>query len=527
MNAGAGTRPPLSLVLPAGIVIALLQLPLVYLALRTLRSGEIWDVLWRERTLDLVASTGLLVLGVTAAAVVIGVTLAWLVTRTDLPARRAWGIAAALPLVIPSYVAALVLLGALGPRGLAQQALGVDELPDIRGYWGALLALTLTTYPYVYLLCASALRSQDPALEDAARGLGHSPWRSFFSITLPGLRPTIGVGAVLVALYVLSDFGVVSLMNYDALTRAIYLQYRALFDRTPAAVLALLLVVLTAVVLVIEGRTRRRARYHRSSPGAARQLPTVPLGRWRYPALAFCSASVGVFLALPAAVLGYWLVQGIENERELGFPWAETFDSLTASLLAAGVAALVALPVAVLAARFPSRRTSLLERLGYSGNALPGIVIALSLVFFAARYASPVYQTLGLLVFAYVVRFFPQALSGSSSALRTVSPRVEDAARGLGRGPLATLRTVTMPLARPGVLAGAALVFLSAMKELPATLLLRPIGFDTLATEIWTLTTVGAYSRAALPALVLIVVSAPVLYLLSADRRPQSGAGVE
>jgi iron(III) transport system permease protein len=523
----AGQRPPSSLVIPAGIVVTLLQLPLAYLTVRALGSGEVLDVLWRRRTLDLVVSTGLLVVGVTAAAVVVGVALAWLVTRTDLPGRRAWGLAAALPLVIPSYVAALVLLGAFGPRGLAQQALGVEELPDIRGYWGALLALTLTTYPYVYLLCAAALRNQDPALEDAARGLGRSAWRTFFSVTVPMLRPTIGVGAVLVALYVLSDFGVVSLMNYDALTRAIYLNYRALFDRTPAAVLALLLVVLTAVVLLIEARTRRRARYYRSTPGTARELKVVPLGRWRWPSLAFCSLTVALFLALPATVLGYWLAEGIENERELAFPWSETVDSLTASGLAAGVAAAAALPVAVLASRYRSPRTTLVERLGYSGNALPGIVIALSLVFFTARYASLVYQTLALLVFAYVVRFLPQALSGASSALETVSPRLEEAARGLGRGPLGTLKAVTVPLARSGVLAGAALVFLSAMKELPATLLLRPIGFDTLATEIWTLTTVGAYSRAALPALVLIVVSAPVLYLLSADRRPQSNTRVE
>ncbi|HEU0303058.1 MAG TPA: iron ABC transporter permease [Gaiellaceae bacterium] len=524
MSAGAGTRPPLSLVVPASVVVALLQLPLVYLAIRALGSGEAWEILWRERTFELMVSTGVLVLGVTAAAVALGVTLAWLVARTDLPGRRIWGVAAALPLVIPSYVAALALLGAFGPRGLAQQALGVEELPDIRGYWGALLALTLTTYPYVYLLCASALRNQDPALEDAARGLGRSPWRSFFSVTLPMLRPTIGVAAILVALYVLSDFGVVSLMNYDALTRAIFLHYRALFDRTPAAVLALLLVVLTVFVLLIEAWTRRRVRYHRSSPGPARLPRTVPLGAWRYPALAFCAVTVGLFLALPAGVLGYWLAEGIANERDLTFPWAETVDSLSASALAAGVAAAAALPVAVLAARYRSPRTRALERLGYSGNALPGIVIALSLVFFAARYASPVYQTLALLVFAYVVRFFPQALSGSSSALETISPRLEEAARGLGRGPLRTLKAVTVPLARSGVLAGAALVFLSAMKELPATLLLRPIGFDTLATEIWTLTTVGAYSRAALPALVLIAVSAPVLYVLSADRRPQQSS---
>jgi len=180
------------------------------------------------------------------------------------------------------------------------------------------------------------------------------------------------------------------------------------------------------------------------------------------------------------------------------------------------------LPVTVLALRYPSRTSQTLERLSYAGNALPGLVIALSLVFFAARYASPVYQTLALLVFAYVVRFFPQALTGLESALERVSPRYEEAARGLGRGPLRTLASVTAPLARPGILAGGALVFLSAMKELPATLLLRPIGFDTLATEIWKLTQVGAYSRAAVPALALILVSAPVLYFVAGDRRLES-----
>ena len=174
--------------------------------------------------------------------------------------------------------------------------------------------------------------------------------------------------------------------------------------------------------------------------------------------------------------------------------------------------------------RYPSRRSRLLERLSFAGNALPGIVIALSLVFFAARYASPVYQTIALLVFAYVVRFFPLGLSGVESAIERVSPRVEEASRGLGRGPLATLATVTAPLARSGMLAGGALVFLAAMKELPATLLLRPIGFETLPTEIWKLTQVGAYSRASVPALMLIAVSAPVLYLVSADRRPQGGS---
>ncbi len=381
----------------------------------------------------------------------------------------------------------------------------------------------MATYPYIFLLTQAAFRNLDPGLEEAARGLGASRARSLVRVTFPALRPSIGAGSLLVALYTLSDFGVVSLMNYDALTRAIFLQYRALFDRTPAAVLALVLVSLTAVALLLESRWRSRGRLYRSAPGAARRRRPVQLGRWRWPALAWCVSLVGFFLALPIGVLGYWLARGIANDRELGLPLREAASSVAASGLAAGVAVLAAFPVAVLALRFPSARSRVLERLSYAGNALPGIVIALSLVFFAARYVPFVYQTIGLLVLAYVVRFFPQALSGVESALQFVNPRLEEAARALGSGPFATAARVTVPLARSGVLAGAALVFLSAMKELPATLLLRPIGFETLATEIWKLTAVGAYSRAAVPALALIVVSAPLLYLVSAERRTEGG----
>lgn len=527
MSSGAGSRrPPLPLVLAASLVVAALLLPLAYLAIRVAGdASRALAILGERSTWQLVWNTALLVVGVSVAAVLVAVPLAWLVTRTDLPLRRAWAVAGALPLVIPSYVAALCLLGFFGQRGLLADALGIDNFPDVTGYWGALAALTLATYPYVFLLTQAALRDLDPSLEEAARGMGVSGWRSFARVTLPAIRPSIGLGVLLVALYTLSDFGVVSLMRYDALTSAIYLQYRSLFDRTPAATLALLLVALTAIALVVEYRTRQRGRLHRSGPGTARPAAPVRLGRWTAPALAFCGLVTSLFLVLPSVVLVTWLARGIANDSELAAPWGALADSLGASGLAAVAAVLAALPVAVLATRYPARRTRALERLSYAGNALPGLVIALALVFFAARYASPVYQTLGLLVFAYVVRFFPQAMSGVESSLQRVSPRVEEASRGLGRGPLATLALVTVPLARSGVLAGAALVFLSAMKELPATLLLRPIGFETLATEIWKLTQVGAYSRAALPALVLIAVSAPVLYLVSRDRRLGSSVG--
>jgi iron(III) transport system permease protein len=511
----AGGRPPPALVLPALVTVALLLLPLAYLVVRAGSGSRGWSVLARTNTLELLWSTGLLVLGVTVASVTIGVSVAWLVTRTDLPGRRLWGVGAALPLVIPSYVAAFCLLGAFGPRGLLQQLLGVERLPEIYGYWGALAALTLSTYPYVLLLVSAALRGLDPALEEAARGLGRSPLAVFRQVTLPALRPSIGAGALLVALYTLSDFGVVSLMRYDALTRAIYLQYRALFDRTPAAVLALVLVALTALVLLLEGRWRRRTA--RSGPGTARPPRPQPLGRWRWPALAYCTIVVGSFLVVPAAVLVYWLARGLDRAE---LPWHELLNSMSASAFAAAAAAIAAVPIALLATRWPSGWTRLLERLSFAGNALPGIVIALSLVFFAANYASPLYQTLALLVFAYVVRFLPQALAGVESSLASVGPRVEEAARSLGRTPLRAALTVTVPLIRSGILAGAALVFLSAMKELPATLLLRPIGFETLATEIWKLTSVGAYSRAALPALLLIAASAPFVYFLSSRHQP-------
>ena len=505
-------RPPALLAAAGLAAVALLALPLVYLVLRA-AGGDAWDVLLSDNLAHVVWETGVLVVVVTASALAVGVPLAWLVVRTDLPGRRLWATAAALPLVVPSYVAALVLLAAFGPRGLLQrllEPLGVERVPDLYGLPGAWLALTLSTYPFVFLLAASALRSLDPSLEDAARGLGDSAFDAFRRVTLPVLRPSLGAGALLVALYVLSDFGAVSLMQYDSLTRAIFLQYRSLFDRTPAAVLALVLVALTGLVLALELRARGRARFHRVGTGAARRPRPVALGPWRWPALAFCSVVVTLGLVLPTTVLAYWALRA----DEIDWSWGPAFGSVGVSLLAAAATVVAALPVALLAVRYPRPWTTALERLSYAANALPGIVIALSLVFFAANYATPIYQTLTLLVLAYVVRFFPQALAGSHSALVRVSPRLEEAGRSLGRSPTAVFARVTAPLLAPGLLAGGALVFLSTMKELPATLLLRPIGFETLATEVWKYTSVASYSRAALPALVLIAVSAPIVYLL-------------
>jgi iron(III) transport system permease protein len=495
-------------------------LPLVYLAIVVAGSGsDALDAILRPRTARLVIRSLGLVLAVTATAIAIAVPLAWLTLRTDLPGRRLWTVAAALPLVIPSYIGAYAILSALGPRGLLQDLLaplGVERLPSITGFAGAWLALALFTYPFVLLPVRAALRRLDPQLEEAALGMGRRPGEVFRTVVLPQLVPAIGAGGLLVALYVLSDFGAVSIMRFDSFTVSIFTLYRASFDRIGAASLATLLVLLMLALLWVESRTRRSRGLYRTAPGSARPPRTIALGRWRWPALGFCAAITGVALVLPVGVLVYWSLQSVAGDVEWAAVASAARNSLVVSGLAAVVAALSAIPIAVLAVRFRGPFAASVERLSYTGHALPGIVVALALVFFGTRVAVGLYQTLAMLVFAFVVLFLPLAVGVTRASLLQVSPRVEEAARSLGRRPFGVLRTVTGPLISSGVLAGGALVFLTAVKELPATLILAPIGFETLATEIWKATSVGFFERGAVPSLVLLAISAVPLYLLTA-----------
>ena len=512
-------RAPLVLVVAAGAVAVAATLPLAYLVLRALSSdSEARALVSVSTAVDLVAGTAVLAIGVVAAALVIGVPLAWLVVRTDLPGRRVFGLAASLPLVIPSFIASLALLGALAPRGLLQQALeplGVERLPEIQGYWGALLALTLSTYPYVFLLAAAGLRGADPTAEEAARSLGAGRASVLWRVTLPSLRPSLAAGSLLVALYVLSDFGAVSLMGYPTLTTGIYVRYESLLALEAAAILALVLVGLATVVVLLASRFRLRGAIYRSTPGAGRPAALVRLGRWRWPALAFCTSVLGIFLVLPLGVLVWWSVRADPIAGRAYIAWDAALNSALTAGIAAVVAVVAVVPVALLAWRYPSPLARTLERLALSPSALPGIAVALALVFLGARAGGFVYQSLALLLFAYLVRFLPYALASTRASLDAVSPRLEEAARSLGRKPVSATVSVVLPLTRSGMLAGGALVFLSTVKELPATLLLRPIGFETLATEIWQGTSLGAYSAVAPSALLLVVIAAPLVYLLS------------
>jgi iron(III) transport system permease protein len=261
-------------------------------------------------------------------------------------------------------------------------------------------------------------------------------------------------------------------------------------------------------VLLLEVSLRGGARYHRSTAGSVRPPRPVRLGRWKPVALGYCGLVAGLALALPLGVISYWLLRGLRAGEPLRIVWEAGISSALVSLVAAVVCVAAAAPVVVLAVRFPGRLTGLIERVTWAGFALPGIVVALSLVFFGVRYARPLYQTLTMLVIAYVIRFLPQAIGSLRASFVQVNPHLEEAARSLGHATPRVWLRVTAPLVRPGLLSGATLVFLTVMKELPATLLLRPIGFETLATRIWGATSEGFWARAAAPSLLLILIAA-------------------
>ena len=520
-------RPPFVFWAPALLVSLAMVLPLVYLVERSLDGGgEVVDLLLRQRTLEILFRSAVLVVVVTVASALIAIPLAWLTVRTDLPLRRFWSVVTVLPLVIPSYVGAFLLVVALGPRGMLhgflERFVDIERLPDISGLVGAALALTLLSFPYTLLSVRASLWGQDPALEEMSRALGNGRWRTLWRVTLPLLRPSIAAGSLLVALYTLSDFGAVSLLRYETFTWAIFLQYETAFNRALAAGLSLVMIAMALGLVVLEAQARGRSRYYRAATGAARPTSLVALGRLKWPAFGFAAAVTALSLAAPLSLLAFWAIRGIaagEPERLL---WGNALNSVYASGLAAVVAVVAAVPVVMFTLRFPGRLSWVVERLSYTGFALPGIAVALSLIFFGARFATPLYQTLFLLVFAYVVLFFPQALGAVRSSYLQVSPRLGEAAYGLGKSPLAIIWHISLPLMLPGMLAGGALVFLTAMKELPATLLLSPIGYGTLATSIWAAAEEAFFAQAAVPALLLVAVSAvPTAFLIL--REPRRG----
>src|SRR5690606_24558827 len=364
----------------------------------------------------------------------------------------------------------------------------------------------LATSPYLFLNLQSALRGLDSSLEESARSLGHNPREVFARVILPQLRPAYFSGALLVALHVLGDFGVVSLMRFETFSYAIYLQYAGAFDRTYAAWLALMLLGLTGALLFAEARFLRGLAFHRSGSGVRREASPARPGLWAIPIVLFIVALIAL-IALPIVSLAFWTTTS-QAFGEASAVVAAIWTSFTASGPAAVLAGALALPLAYLSVRRPSRMSASLERIAYLGYATPPLAFALALIFFSLQTAPIIYQTIGLLIFAYAIHFLAEAIGPVRSGLYQASPAIEEAARALGRTPLRAFFEGTFPLLRRGLMVSMAFVFLSAMKELPITFLLSPIGFRTLALSVWDYTNEAMFGAAAPYALAIVVFSA-------------------
>ena len=514
------------LLLPALAVALLAVSPLAYLFLRVSEAGDdALDLVFNSRTSATLVRSVELTAAVTFFSLLVSLPLAWLTVRTDLPFRRFWSLITALPLVIPSYVGAMTIIQALGPRGILQgylEPLGVERLPSIYGFHGAVFTLTLLSYPYLLLSLRTALWGLDPAMEESSRILGKGRWTTFFRVTLPQLRPAIAAGGLLVALYTMADFGAVTLLRFNSFTAVIYNQYQLAFDRTLAAATSLVLVAVALALVLMEALTRGRSRYYQTRTGPSRHARLMHLGAWKWPAMAFCAIVTLLGMALPLGVLLDLFIKGVNAGETFGAVETAAWNSVQASGLAVIVTVLAATPIALLSVRHSSRFIGLLERVSYIGFALPGIVVALALVFFGIRYATPLYQSMYLLVLAYMILFLPVALGSLRTALLQANPHLEEAARSLGKGPLYAFWTVTLPLLRAGIIAACALVFLLTMKELPATLILGPTGFRTLATMTWSDADAALLARSAFSGMVLVLAAAvPMALIMYWERRDQ------
>lgn len=509
------------LLLLSGAIAALVLSPVVWIVVRTsaIGSSRILELLTSPTSYDALVNSVALVVVVTGASILIGVPLAVLTTRTDLPFRRFWTVVVSVPLVLPSYIGAFAFVSAFGPHGILADALSV-ELPTMYGFPGAALVLTLFIYPYVFISTRAALLTFDASLIEAARTLNHGRWEAFRRVTLPRIVPGIAAGSLLVALYTLSDFGTPAIMQLDTFTRMIYVEFNT-FARDQAALLSIQLLAVTAVILAIESRIGAddSGAYAGSDRGAGDALQ-ISLGRLRWPAMAFPALIAALTLVVPIGVLVFWLVRADPGfGGGFTFQWSYGLNSLWVSAGAALLAIAAAVPVAYLATAHRGRLSTLFERATFVGYAMPGIVLGLSLVYFGSAYAPWLYQTIPLLLFAYVVRFMPQAVGTVRSSFLQVDPKLVEAARMLGRTRFRTFREVTLPLVMPGIAAGGALVFLTTMKELPATLMLQPTGFETIVTYIWLVQGSGNYGSAAVPALLLVAISALSMFIILARGR--------
>lgn len=468
---------------------------------------EIDGPLWRTIQLSFLVSL---------SATVIGTALAWLTVRTDLPFRRLWRIALVLPLVLPSFVGAGAFIAGIAPGGIIHDtldAVGITPPRRFRGLGASWLVLTAFTYPYVLLPVSARLAALRTSLTESATLFGLTPRKVFFRVVIPEIRPAVLGGGLLVFLYTLSEFGAVQLLGYDTLTRVIFVTRQA--DRATSFAAATTLLVLAVLVVTLERRMRGRTTSDQRSTAVSHR-PSA-LGWRRIPATLACAAVLAIGLVVPMLSLLVWTQRGFADGRldlaDLGDPARNT---ATVAVIAAVVTVLVVLPVALATTRRPNRVTNVAAGAVLGGFAIPGLVIALALAVIAlnAPGVGWLYQSFTLLIIGYVIHFGSQALASTEQAVRAVPDQVREQGRLLEPRTWRRVLRVDLPMMRPGLLAGGGLVFLATVKELPATLLLAPLDFPTLATDIWGGFNEGLYALTGLASLTLITVSGVLTWLL-------------
>ncbi len=496
-------RGPLALRLAALAVAALCVLPVLVVLRKALDAGpgQAVALLWRPRVAQLLGNTVSLVALTCAVTVVLGVGAAWLVERTDLPGARLWRVALVAPLAVPAFVNSFVW---------------ADLLPGLDGLRGAVLVTSLSYFPFVFLPVAAVLRSVDQGLEEAARALGSGPWRTFGRVVLAEIRPAVLGGALLVGLHLLGEFGALEMLRFPTFTTAILNQFEVAFDDRSGSVLGSVVVGFALTLLTVEMLARGRSRVARVGAGAGRRPARARLGAATPLALLAVAALTLLAVGVPVWRIATWsLRSGQASEPVALLPAVGTTVGLGAA--AAAVTTLVTLPAAWLLARRRTWLAVVVERVTYVASALPGVVVALALITITLDTVTWLYQSAAVLVVAYVVLFIPRAMVSTRAAVAQVPVELTDAARALGDRPAAAFLRVQLPLTARGMLAGSALVFIAVSTELTATLLLAPTGVQTLATAFWQASSVLDYAAAAPYAMALVLLSAPVTFLLLHD----------
>ncbi len=479
--------------------------------------GVSWQIGWaqiaalvlRPRVGELLVNTVLLVLITLPLCVVLGVALAWLTERSNLPGRRAWSLLAVAPLAVPAFVHSYAW---------------VSLVPSIHGLSAGVLVSVIAYFPFLYLPVAATLRRLDPAIEDVAESLGLKPWALFFRVVLPQLRLAMCGGALLVGLHLLAEYGLYAMIRFDTFTTAIFDQFKSTFNGPAANMLAAVLALCCLAMLTAESAARGNARYARVGSGSAREQRTVRLKPGNTAlALGLQTATCLLALGVPLITLGKWLIAGGREVWQLGELLPALEQTLLLGIAGAVLTTCAAVPIAWLSIRAPGRLQQVLESCNYITSSLPGIVVALALVTVTIHFARPIYQTTITVLLAYLLMFLPRALVSLRAGIAQAPVELENMARSLGRSPGRALWMITLRLAAPGAAAGAALVFLAITNELTATLLLAPNGTRTLATGFWAMTSEIDYAAAAPYALLMILLSLPLTGLLYHQSKRTAG----